>query len=780
MLHFRQRSIKTKLTVLAATSGAVALMLGGAGFMANDWRLMRNAKVDQLRTQAELLAYNSSAAVLLRDEDAAAQLLKSLEPQETIELAALYDDDGAVVATFSRDSGQSAPPLPDWRGHRFSPDGHLEWTSHVVDNGQALGSLYLRANMNDLWAQLWDHAATATIVTLASLAAALSLSMALQRGIAKPILALADTARDITANADYSKRVTTTSNDELGALYDAFNRMLDQVECSEAAQMVAHAELENRVLERTKQLTEEITQRQQTQEALVRAKEAAEAASRAKSEFLANMSHEIRTPLNAILGFTDLLRRGAARNAEEFKSFADTVHNSGQHLLGLLNDILDLSKIEAGQMQVESIACSPYQVVAEVVSIMRARAGEKGLILDYNWTGPVPATIQTDPARLRQLLLNVVGNAVKFTEQGGVQVVAKLLADQPAPQLQIQVIDTGIGIEREKLARIFDPFCQADTSVTRRFGGTGLGLAICRRIAEALGGDVQVESEADVGSTFTILVATGPLTNVTIMDRPSGDVLPEAASKTVGQQKSLAGARILVVDDGDTNRRLIQVLLERAGAVVVQGENGQEAINFALGQPFDLVFMDMQMPVVDGYTATTRLRQAGITTPVVALTAHAMKGDEEKCRAAGCSDYLTKPIDRDRLLAVAVACVGARLATTGASPSHAPEALPSQAPLISTLPLDDAEFCEIVREFIDRFRQRLVEMRELASQGDYQRLAEMAHWLKGAGGSAGFNDLTEAARTLEQAAKSGDRLAAERAVHILERLADRIQTPQLS
>ncbi|HMO86900.1 MAG TPA: ATP-binding protein, partial [Lacipirellulaceae bacterium] len=352
----------------------------------------------------------------------------------------------------------------------------------------------------------------------------------------------------------------------------------------------------------------DITARRQYEENLQQARDEAEAASRCKSDFLANMSHEIRTPLNGILGFTELLIRNAdGGNEAERRDYIRTIRSSGRHLLELINNILDLSKIEAGQLQLELTACSPHQLIAEVVSVLRASAQEKGISLEYSWQGAIPAAIQCDPYRLRQVLMNLVGNAVKFTSQGSVHVRAELHAGGPAPQLSIAVEDTGIGISPQHIESIFSPFVQADGSVTRQFGGTGLGLAISRNICQALGGRLDVVSQLGRGSTFTIVIPTGSLDDVDLCEQPPEQPVGDVVD-TRENSENLAGLSVLLADDGETNRKLIHLFLSRQGARVVAVENGELAVSAALAQPFDVILMDMQMPVMDGYAATRKLR----------------------------------------------------------------------------------------------------------------------------------------------------------------------------
>ncbi len=388
----------------------------------------------------------------------------------------------------------------------------------------------------------------------------------------------------------------------------------------------------------------------------------AEAASAAKSEFLANMSHEIRTPMTAILGYTDNLRDTDIGETERIDAIS-TVQRNGQHLLQVINDILDLSKIEAEKMTTERIVCSPHEVIAEVASLVRVRTTDKDLQFSTEFVGAVPATIQTDPLRLRQILINLIGNAIKFTHTGSVRLRVQLVTEDSEPRMQYDVIDTGIGMTPEQAERMFKPFSQADASTTRQFGGTGLGLVISKRLAQLLGGDVLlVETQPERGTRFRATVATGSLDGVRMIEGESNEeavsVQHEATAAIVSptdQTQSLEGFRILLVEDGPDNQRLIEYVLKKAGASVELADNGRIGMDRALAashgeQAFDLILMDMQMPEMDGYEATKRLRAADYRGPIIALTAHAMAGDLRKCLDAGCDAYATKPIDRRKLI----------------------------------------------------------------------------------------------------------------------------------
>ncbi len=385
------------------------------------------------------------------------------------------------------------------------------------------------------------------------------------------------------------------------------------------------------------------------------AMEEAERANSAKSMFLANMSHEIRTPMTAILGFADLLRDPEI-SEETRADHVRTIRSNGEHLLGVINDILDISKIESGRMTVERVPTDPRRIVHEVESLMRVKAAEAGIGLTTAVDPGVPECIESDPVRARQVLLNLVSNAVKFTKEGGVRIEADARSGADGrTEVRVRVTDTGVGLSPEQLERLFSPFVQADASTTRKFGGTGLGLAISRRLARALDGDVTASSTVGVGSTFEFTFAGR------VVDKPAGE--PGHGSRGVATER-LSGT-VLLAEDGPDNQRLIGHHLRKAGAEVHVVDTGARAVEAALerargGAPFGLVLMDMQMPEMDGYEAASTLRRSGYEGAIVALTAHAMSGDREKCLASGCDDYATKPIDRAQLIGTCAAWMGRR------------------------------------------------------------------------------------------------------------------------
>jgi len=390
----------------------------------------------------------------------------------------------------------------------------------------------------------------------------------------------------------------------------------------------------------------EITQASIEQSVIIRTVELAEARDQAleavelKSQFLANMSHEIRTPMNGVLGFVELLLD--SEPTETQRSYLETVRGSGESLMTILNDILDFSKIEAGKLELELVDFDLFEVVRQVGDLMRAQARSKSLVFEVECSGSSPR-LRGDPTRLRQVLSNLVGNAIKFTQEGEVRVRAEISDDHHPRQVRLTVSDTGIGIPEEQRRLLFQPFTQGDGSTTRRFGGTGLGLAISRRLVDMMGGTIGVESEFGKGSTFQVIVGLNPA-------RP---IEPEATEAQEPEVTSFRPARVLLVEDNPVNRRLVQLMLERVGHTVDTAENGAMALDRFEPGRYDVILMDAQMPRMDGYEATRviRSREKDVPpVPILALTARAMKGDRERCLEAGMTDYLTKPVSSATLL----------------------------------------------------------------------------------------------------------------------------------
>ncbi len=509
----------------------------------------------------------------------------------------------------------------------------------------------------------------------------------------------------------------------------------------------------------------DITERKRLSLQLAQASLAAGTANRAKSEFLANMSHEIRTPLAAILGFAEmLLTKGPEECAQA--GCIQIIRRNSQHLLELINEILDLSKVEAGQMKVERTPCDLPELLSEVASFMRPTANKKGLSFGVTFQDPIPRLIASDPLRLRQILVNLLGNAVKFTESGRVDMrIANEGAGGPNIVLRVDVIDSGIGMAPETMARLFVPFAQGDTSITRKFGGTGLGLTISRHLARLLGGDITAASQPGGGSTFTLKVDGGPAAGVEQLRGLTETTLFAKVDRGTYAAIHLRG-RILLVEDGADNQRLLQMELADAGASVTTARDGQIAVDLAARQTFDLILMDMQMPVMDGYAATRELRRRGLTLPIIALTACAMAEDREKCMASGCSGYLSKPLDEETLLKTVDKYLGnghSRLPTDSAGPMgsgpsgvEARDSNPRAASgVIKCSQVDNPRILEIVPGFVAGLAAKVQKMAEFLERNDLPGLQQIAHQLAGTCGGYGFAPVTEPARAVERSVKEG-------------------------
>jgi PAS domain S-box-containing protein len=489
----------------------------------------------------------------------------------------------------------------------------------------------------------------------------------------------------------------------------------------------------------------DITDRKEFESALRMARDAAMEAARAKSDFLANMSHEVRTPMAAVLGYSDMLLNPRLLQVERDQAL-QAIRRNGSHLLQIINDILDLSKIEADRMELDLIRYSPWQVALEVASALRIRADEKGVGLQTLALGPLPESSIMDPTRVRQILVNLVGNAIKFSEAGGLVALKMEATPTGLPgqvTLRIEIKDQGIGMSQSEIDQLFIPFQQADSSTTRKFGGTGLGLSISRQLAKAMDGSIMVESEPGRGSSFTVSI---PL----LMDERNRSWLepdqlairvtpePNHADDRLGRVLS---GRVLLAEDNPDNQKVLLYHLCRMGLEVVVVDNGRIAVEKALRGFYDLILMDMQMPELDGYGATSSLRRAGFHQPIIALTAHAMAEDREKCLNVGCTDFLTKPIEA-KTLADAIA----RHLGTGQNQFKPPDDF-----IVSRF-RDDPDLKDLIRWFVAELPERVERLRSMTGSGDLVGIKSLAHQLRGVGGMYGYPALTDTAGLIEEAA----------------------------
>jgi signal transduction histidine kinase/CheY-like chemotaxis protein/HPt (histidine-containing phosphotransfer) domain-containing protein len=750
---FHNLSIRGKLMFITISVSTIALLIASGIFLAKDILSVRRELLETIGTDAEIICRNSTAALSFQNAGDATETLSALRADETVDAAWMLTPDGKVFASYFRDGQFPAPSASFIRqSEPLLASSFFQLSRPVMLNGQMIGSVVVRSNLLEVNQHYHDYLKVILLVIIASSIISLVLVARLQRAVSQPILDLAETAKTVSSQKNYAIRAKQYGTDELGTLVSGFNQMLDEIQKRDNELKAHRAHLEDQVSSRTEEL-------RRVNAEMLAAKEVAEQSSRMKSAFLANMSHEIRTPMTAIVGYAELMLDPTQTESDR-QDCVQVVRRNGAHLLELINDILDISKIEADKMTVERIWINLPQLVNEIVSLMRLRAVQKNLQLDVTFDPPIPERIKTDQLRVRQILVNLIGNAIKFTTTGKVRLHISTQRGGESDRIAFAISDTGIGMDAAQMGRLFQSFSQADESMTRRFGGTGLGLTISKKLAVLLGGDITVQSAVGSGSCFTVEIDAGPLQNVPMLNDIAEALTPVMPNPQTTVRVML-NAHILLAEDGLDNQRLISTHLRRAGAEVTIAPNGQIALDLVSREKFDLILMDMQMPVLDGYGATSRIRKQGHTMPIIALTAHAMAHDRAKCINAGCTEYLTKPVDRDKLISTVAEYLPREKVIQGgaADQLEKPQKTMSEQNAASAAQIYESQFAgdpdmkELVDEYIGRLPIEVSKMASLLAANEIEPLRRVAHQLKGSGGGYGFNKITELAAVADHSIK---------------------------
>jgi TMAO reductase system sensor TorS len=775
--RFRNSPIQRKVMSIMVLQSFIVLLLMSLAVVANVAIVKHKEVKADLASLTDIVAFNASSALVFGDIKAAQETLNGLKGNKQIISAYIFDSkDSVFVKYLSGSSTHDTNPAELLKNAIVNEggivwDGDIKVIKYIVVDGQTIGKVLIQSDLSLLFSQLGHYILIVAVVFVSALLLTYVLSKSLQRVITRPIIELAETMQKVSSNTDFSLRVEKQSLDEVGTLIEGFNTMLTEIQRRDERIGTYNESLEDAIIKRTSELTEANQELEATILDLNCAKKTAESANLAKSQFLANMSHEIRTPMNGIMGMTEILLKSGL--TERQHHFATTIKNSSDSLLAIINDILDFSKIEAGHLELETTPFNLLDTLSELIEVFSVQAEWKEIALKTEIDPEVPHSIEGDPVRLRQVIINLANNALKFTEHGEITIKAHNVELTPEHVvIKFEVKDTGIGIRPEALPLIFDRFAQADGSTTRRFGGTGLGLAIASQLTELMGGTIGVESTFGAGSTFWFTAR---------LARHSGQ-LPESAynqnEEDSGKPANIS-ARILVVEDTKVNREVCCELLMHMGHSSSVANNGVEALEMLLKERFDAVLMDCQMPVMDGYETTRKYREWEMTQgdthlAIIALTGNAMEHDQQLCLDAGMDDYIKKPFNLKQLSDVltrwlsdskrTVSCKNAAETKISVQDQAHVDSMPPlvRAPLDAIKELRIPGTPDILAKVISVYEsdlpQLIITMRNSLESNDTEEMIRAAHSLKTSSAMLGAEHLADECHKVEKTLRDGGEL----------------------
>lgn len=736
-------SINRKLIVMQMITFSLVISVCAALYLYFDYTTLRDNKSKNLLVVAQVIGSNAEAPLLFNDSDAANEILNDLKVEPDVTNAWIADTSLTKMGSYTK-SGRLDyifTKIPSQNTKVEVTSEHIYVYYKIFSDKEWLGTVCLRAELTNLKKQFYDKAKLVGFIVITGFLLALLISTISQKYISKPIIKLAGLMEGVNQYMNYKIRSSYDGKDEIGKLSQAFNNMLEKMEKHEQVLSEANSQLESKVEQRTLEL-------KQKNEKLFIANELAQQSKIAKDQFLATMSHEIRTPLNAIIGFQQLLKE-TSLSAEQ-KEYVESIDFAGRNLLVIINDILDLSKIEAGKFEINQESLNVEQAVKSVVDLVEFSAKAKKLELVFNHDNSIPESVIGDTARFNQILLNLVGNAVKFTEKGSVTVTSKLISKKEDIVLcEFAVEDTGIGIPTEKLGLVFERFTQASSDTTRKYGGTGLGLTIVQQLLKLQGGNISVKSEEGKGSKFTFYIPFGNAERI----------IDSHVEQNWSQQTELSQGRklkILLAEDTPLNQILVKKIVQKWNYEIDVANNGREALDLLEKNNYDIVLMDIQMPEMDGYTATQAIRNmkdaVKKSIPIIALTAHATNEEAQKCLHMGMDAYVTKPFNPGLLLKTIV-----QLATKRSNQEviKVEEEIKPSEQLYDLTYLrehaagDNDFLIEMISIFLGDTPGFLKQLEMDIEEKDYEKIKVTSHSMKGLFLTLGMNDAAQLLKEIE-------------------------------